>query len=143
MEQIEEMLSESAEPIAEEWEIHDYSAPQNCPDLSRMSLSDISELSQAIAGADEPVALLAYADLMGGDISDALGRFDEAWAGEWNNREEFAYQMAEDMGWLEQSGNGDGIPAVYFDVDAFARDLFLGDYSDVPSNCGIYVFRDF
>jgi antirestriction protein len=64
-------------------------------------------------------------------------KFEDALAGVWNSETDFAEQMADDCGWLR-----DEDVARYFDVEAFARDLFMGDYwSERLPDDSLVVFR--
>jgi antirestriction protein len=57
--------------------------------------------------------------------SDTLNDIEEAYQGEYRNGKEFAEQLVDDTGML--SNVPDNI-RFYFDYEAFARDLFMGDY---------------
>lgn len=89
----------------------------------------------------EPAAYAAYCDNLGYDFTeDALGEFEDAYAGEWDNREDYAYNLAEDLGVLPE---GNAWPGSYIDWKRAANDLFIGgDNWDAPAPGGrIYVFR--
>lgn len=66
------------------------------------------------------------------DVSD----FNDAYQGEWDSEKDFAEYMAEELGYYKAMEDA-GISTYYFDLDAYARDLFM-DYSYVDG----YVFRD-
>lgn len=71
----------------------------------------------------EDLAKIAYMDSRGSwDGED----FDERYQGEWNSEEDFAYHIVEECYDLAKTM---GNLACYFDYQAFARDLFLGDYT--------------
>ena len=62
-----------------------------------------------------------------GDLDYLIRKFEESYEGEYENETAFAEHLIEEMGWydiLKQSG----INSFYFDVDAFRRDLFMGDF---------------
>lgn len=84
-------------------------------------------------------AYAAYGDLVGFDFEDDyLGEFEEAFQGTWDDRKDFAYELAEELGSVPKDYSW---PASYIDWDAATRDLFM-DYSDAPAEGGrIYVFR--
>ena len=70
------------------------------------------------------------------EFHDELDRFEEAYCGEWDSEEDFArhivsecYDLERTMGGLER----------YFDYEAFARELFMYDYSMGANN---NVFRN-
>ena len=67
---------------------------------------------------------------------DWISDFEEAYCGEWNSEQEFADNLADEMGIIEDMGRIN--LAQYFDYEKWARDLFLGDYW---SSNG-YVFRN-
>jgi antirestriction protein len=66
------------------------------------------------------------------DIYDLVGEFRDAYFGEWDSEKDFAEQIFNDT-YCD-------VPEYvlpYIDYDAFARDLFIGDYDYVDG----YVFR--
>jgi hypothetical protein len=67
---------------------------------------------------------------------DWIADFEEAYCGEWNSEQEFADNLADEMGFIEEMGRIN--LAQYFDYDKWARDLFMTDYW---SSNG-YVFRN-
>lgn len=63
------------------------------------------------------------------DITDLISAFEADYIGEYKDEEDFAYEQVEEMDLPDFAKR-------YFDYEAYARDLFLGDYwSD-----GGYVF---
>lgn len=63
-----------------------------------------------------------------GDFDYLKQKFEEAYIGEFENEKAFAEHLAEELGYytaLEKAG----INVRYFDEEAFARDLFIGDYN--------------
>lgn len=63
------------------------------------------------------------------DITDLINAFEADYIGEYKDEEDFAYEQVEEMDLPDFAKR-------YFDYEAYARDLFLGDYwSD-----GGYVF---
>jgi antirestriction protein len=94
---------------------------------------------ETLSDVDED-AFTAYVEHMGfdldkTDVSDIVRDFEEAFCGEYKDEEDFAYQLLEDTGDLNQ------IPKhlqFYFDYEKFARDLFMSDYFMVDT----YVFRN-
>ncbi|CAM2854218.1 antirestriction protein ArdA [Chryseobacterium flavum] len=55
------------------------------------------------------------------DIDDLISAFESDYIGEYNTEEDFAYEQVEEM-------NLPDFAKRYFDYEAYARDLFLGDY---------------
>lgn len=90
-------------------------------------------------GVDDWPAFLAYAATgVSGEPVPAVDDFREAYAGEWDSREEFAQELAEELGAVPAEFSW---PASYIDWAAATRDLFM-DYMSEPAEGGrIYVFR--
>lgn len=88
----------------------------------------------------DPAAYAAFCDLFGHDfLDDVLSDFEESYNGEHQSREDFAQELADDLGCINPDA---GWPNSYIDWERAARDLFM-DYSDAPAPGGcIYVFRD-
>lgn len=75
------------------------------------------------------------ADVDGPSLSD----FEERYAGEWDSEEDFAYQLAEDIGALPAEYSW---PASHIDWERATRDLFMCDYASTPApGGGVFVFR--
>lgn len=70
-------------------------------------------------------SLEAVEDFLEWSSSDDLDRMPDAYAGVYDSKEDFAREIVNDCYDLE---NMMGNLADYFDYDAFARDLFMGDY---------------
>lgn len=97
---------------------------------------------------DDPEMVLAWAEHEGTrdeivrDEYDRVQRndFADAYCGEFDNETDYAYNLVDDLGMLH---NVDETLANYFDYEAFARDLFMGDnYSISLPGGGIAVFRN-
>lgn len=78
---------------------------------------------------DETEAFMAWAswtgeDLASMDVSNAIERFRDQYCGEYDSEKAFAMEIASD-----EIDNNDSWIARYFDYDAFARDLFICDYT--------------
>lgn len=67
----------------------------------------------------------AVEDFLELDSTDDLDRMHDAYVGVYDSKEDFAREIVSDCYDLE---NMMGSLADYFDYDAFARDLFMGDY---------------
>lgn len=94
--------------------------------------SFIKELAEL--DSDEYEAYSEYAGHMGN--LPTVEDFREAYQGETSERE-FAVQLADELGYYDAMKKA-GINAAYFDDEAFARDLFCGDYFST----GGYIFRN-
>lgn len=132
-EKINAMLADSKEPSAEDWAIHDHEGVGNFLG-EHSSISEIVTLANALEDCHEPDALLVYASDVG--LEYAIQSFEEAYSGQWDSEEDFAHDLAESAGYLDAMPEG---LRSYFDAAAFARDLFLGDYSRDEATG--YVFR--
>ena len=69
------------------------------------------------------------------EFYDDLDHFDDAYCGEWDSEDDFARSIVEDCYDIEKSM---GSLSIYFDYEAFARDLFMYDYGMGANN---HVFR--
>lgn len=75
-----------------------------------------------LCGLYDQDALDAYMDW---SYDNDLSQFEERYQGEWRDEEDFARSIVDDCYDLDRlMGN----LASYFDYEAFARDLFMGDY---------------
>jgi antirestriction protein len=133
-ESIQEMLTESPEPVAEEWAIHDYEAMPNLgewPDLEH-----VAKLAAGIAEHGAPFsAWVELYNYVGFDFDD----FQNQYVGEYKDEEDYAYQFAEDTGLTDKLDEA-GFSTSYVDWEAYASDLFMEmDSAPMPGG-GIYVF---
>jgi antirestriction protein len=121
-------------PSAEEFAIHDHEgdALKGLGEYSGLAkvaaLIELEDLAESEIGSDGPAIVRAYWDNMGtmpDDAQEAVDAARDAYAGSFDNREAFADDYAEQTGLL------DSVPEnlrSYFDMDAFGRDLLMGDY---------------
>ena len=134
-EEIAEMLSKSSEPIAEEWAIHDYENFGGIRLSEWEDLDKVAELGEMIE--EHGAAFAAYADNVGVDHATADG-FQEAYCGEYESEENYAEELFDELYAHEVPDH----IASYIDYEAFARDLFMGDYYSIQGESGLYVFRN-
>ena len=129
------MLAEDGEPGAEEWVIHDHEGFEGFDVGEWSSFETVAQVAAAIV--EFGPAWVAYVNHVGGvEYADS---FEEAFAGEWRSEEEFAEELAEDLGAIPADFSW---PASYIDWERAARDLFMGDYFSVDAaGGGVYVFR--
>lgn len=106
-----------------------------CFYVSRYNLFDLPryvEVREEIERYDlERDAVAAFIDWSGSFDVDSFG---DSYMGRYDSKNDFAIQLIEDSGMLAE------VPeyiARYFDIDAFTRDLFMGDYH---LEDGDYVF---
>lgn len=79
----------------------------------------------------------AYAEYVGEALPDIL-EFEEAYEGAWSSREEYAQQLAKDLGVLNSTATW---PSNYIDWPAATRDLFISDCWSVWIDGEEHVFR--
>lgn len=131
---------------AEEWAIHDYEGFGGLKLSEHESLESVSTHARMIA--EHGPAWAAYANMVGAEHATEDG-FEDAYCGEYESEEDFAYQLADDIGLFDIRDSFDHKVDVstletYFDWDKWTRDLFMGDYSSAESpSGGVYVFRSY
>jgi antirestriction protein len=134
--EINEMLSNSPEPDAEEWAIHDFENWQEIKIDEHESIERIAELAQLLSEHGKAFAL--YCEYYGNDST--LEDFQEHYLGQYKDEEDFVYQMWEQDGRLKKLEEL-GIPESYIDWEAIARDWFIDSYFSVEvSYEETYVF---
>lgn len=78
--------------------------------------------------------ILAFADCSNKDAAyifiddlgfDSLDKFDESYQGEWDSKVDFAWNIFDEF----YSSEMPEFARRYFDIEAFARDLFIDDYT--------------
>ena len=77
-----------------------------------------------------------YCRYANNEASEIIEKFRNAYNGQWDSTEDFAYNLAEELYFHE-------LPEIaqrYFDCSAFARDLFIGDYTMLGDG---YVFSNY
>lgn len=133
--EVQEMLAESKEPIAEEWAIHDYDGfgPLNLSEYE--SFEKVSDYATAISEHGE--AFAAWVEQQG---NDSVEDFQEAYIGTgWNSLEDYAAELIEEIYDTKSMGN----LAYYIDYEKFARDLEIGDgyWTFTDSDYQLHIFR--
>lgn len=138
--QVTDMLDESNEMWAEEFEIHDYDGfgPLFIP--PEESLEVVSRLAHGIVAHGE--AFAHWAALVGTSDPEELARFDEAFLGTWDSSRAFAEQLVDDLGAQDALDDGHLPLAGYvrIDIDALARDLAIESFMSEGTS-GVHVFR--
>lgn len=134
-----ESLHSSANVVTEPWDVHEElwcMDHENFHGLlsgecSPMEAQRIAEIMESFT--DGPIeALGAYVSWSGASLEDAVRDFSDHYNGEWDSEKDFAYSLADDMGF----DAGSSWPGSYIDWDAATRDLFM-DYAYIDG----YVFR--
>ncbi len=113
--QVKAMLTNSPEPDAEEWSIHDYEGFEGAPISEWDSFERIANLAEFITEHETLGGKLL--EHFGGDLDDAKTAFDNYW-GEFENLEEYARSLTEDTG-----GEIPSHLANYIDYAAMGRDM--------------------
>lgn len=116
--EVDEMLSASREPVAEEWAIHDFEGFGSWRLGEWESFETVSAVACAIE--EHGPAVVLWVDYRG-DVVEAVGSFEEAYIGEMSVSE-YAEKWLADV----YSPDWSALPWQYFDHDQFARDLELG-----------------
>lgn len=135
-EEVKEMLAESKEPIAEEWAIHDYEGfgPVRVDEWD--SFERLANIGIGISEYGE--AFGAFIEYTGNDDA-TLEDFEDAYRGDWDNLEDFAAELVDDLGYFHEAPD---VLQTYFDYERFARDLELGGdvWTFVDSHYRTHVF---
>lgn len=133
---VEEMLSASPAPGAEEWAIHDYEG------FGSMRLSEWESFERISAiGAGITRYGLAYTAWLAYDSSldpADVDAFCDSFRGEWDSLRDYAEDFAASTGLYELADRA-GSPYVTVDIELLERDLDIEMYT-VKSDGGIYVF---
>ena len=120
-EEVNKMLAESKEPIAEEWAIHDYEGFQGLKLGEWESFDKVSEWATAIAEHGEAYAL--WADESG---ASEVEQFNDAYRGHWDTMADFAEE------WYEESVPAkDGYLMQFIDWERVGREMEHGDFYSI------------
>jgi antirestriction protein len=140
-EAVQQMLSTSREPVAEEYAIHDY---EGFTPYQLGEYTPLTEVSAIACGAVEHgPAFLHYALVLDpGDRRERLPMFDDRYRGHWETFSQYAQSYLDDMGvdldllitddWLR--------PYVRIDVESFADEL-ASEFEISEGDGGVYVFE--
>ena len=143
MEEIQNMLVASPTAkkygdVAEEWAIHDYENFHGMSLNEYERIEDVCSLAEALEEHGEPFALY-YENGGCVDVEEAKDSFTDAFCGEYNSEEDYAYEVANEM----MPADAPEFLTQYFDYEAFARDLFIDDnYSCTMENGNVAIFRN-
>lgn len=141
-EAVTDMLARSPTPGAEEFAVHDFEGFGDYRVEEYESLDWINRIASGIA--EHGPAYGAWAERCGHN-EDELGRFDEAYLGQWSSVEKYAEELLDDLGYL--SAVDEAVPDmlrpyVQVDIEGFARDLELsGDLTVVEHSFGVWLFE--
>ena len=132
MEEIWAMLDNSTEPNSEEYAIHDYEGFGSMNIHEYEAIHNIVEYASFIKEHGE----LGLALLCEYSIDDAITMLEEQYQGSYDSEVDFARQLFDDC-YTHQMPDS---LICYFDFEAFARDLFIGDYCSVEFDGQAHVF---
>ncbi|MBW4622356.1 MAG: antirestriction protein ArdA [Cyanosarcina radialis HA8281-LM2] len=134
--EIHQMLASSPEPDAEEWAIHWYENWEGIEIGENEDIERVANLAEMLM--KHGVAFAAYCQYRGKDAEEE--GFLENYAGEYETESDFAQELWQELGLLQQSENL-GIDN-YINWEAIARDLFISDYYSVEvGERQVYVFH--
>ncbi len=133
---IREMLAKSPEPNAEEWAIHDYEDFGDIRIAEYKGIPEVSRLALCIAEHGAPFA--GYANYVDTDYATPES-FLDAYCGQYVSEREYAEELFDELYLHEIPEHARG----YLDYDAFARDLFCGDYFSVEAHPGVFIFHSY
>ena len=141
-EAVQTMLERSPSGDAEEFAIHDYEGFGHYRPGEYDSLDWISRVARGIV--EHGPAFGAWAESCNHD-EDELGRFEEAYMGEWSSVEKYAEELLDDLGYLRAVDEAvpDILqPYVRVDIAVFAHDLEVsGDLTVVEHALGVWLFE--
>lgn len=110
-------------------------------EMAPVSFADICEQLDDISD-DEIDAYDAYLGLVGADYGTPEG-FRDSYQGEWDSEEDFARELAEDLGLINDDATW---PNSCIDWEEAAGELFMGDYASVRGHGSgfsrLYVFNN-
>lgn len=136
-EAIAEVLKTSPESGAEEYAIHDFEGFGSFPVKEYSEIETLAKLGAAIQEHGTLIADL-HSQLNYDDVDDTLEYFEENYAGCFSSVENFAENI------LEETGDLNEIPErlrPYFDFEKYARDLEIGgDIFTIEDGGGVHVF---
>jgi antirestriction protein len=133
---VEEMLSTSPEPGAEEWAIHDY---EGFGSLRLSEWESFERVSGIAAGITlHGPAFAAWLEYDDSHNPADIDSFCDSYRGEWNSLRDYAEDFADSIG-LYDLAERPGSPYVTVDIDMLERDLDIEMYT-VDSGQGLYVF---
>lgn len=139
---VQEMLSRSPMPGAEEWAIHDYEGFGPLRFGEYENLATIAHIGQGIA--EHGPAFAHWAAICDSSDLDQLARFDDVYLGHWDSLEAYAEEFLDDLGisdLIERTIPEYLQPYVRIDTEGFARDLeYSGDVSSSEGDNGVYLF---
>lgn len=137
------MLARSKDPGAEEFAIHDYEQFGGCRIHEYDTIEVVSQIARGIA--EHGFAFAAWAEVHEG-APERFDDFERSYLGHYKSLENYALQIADDLGYNAEIARLPEQMQAYVKVDtaAMARDLELsGDVYVAPDpNGGVWLFDD-
>ncbi|MEM8831775.1 MAG: antirestriction protein ArdA [Cyanobacteria bacterium P01_G01_bin.19] len=135
--EIDEMLSNSPQLVAEDWAIHDYEQFYGAGSYlgEHPSLEDVATAAELISEKGE-LAGLVIAHFCG-DLNEAKNVLEDSYSGEYDSLADYAEELSE-----ESVGNIPDNIARYIDYEGMGRDMELGgDVFTLTTNDGkVHIF---
>ncbi len=137
-EAIAEMLKTSPEPGAGEWAIHDHEGFSGYPISEMESIDDVARIAELI-GEHGAIFGELLAHKGGAEYLDSAEEtMRDGYGGEWDSLEDYAANVAEDTGALE---NVPESLRCYIDFAAWGRDMeYGGDIFTIETGGKVHVF---
>lgn len=137
-------LAHPLDGTREEWAIHDTEGFRGIEVGEFDSFERVAAIAEALGESGEPDAFAAWYSSDIRDINDGAAELVEqflcAYLGEWDDVEAYAFDLAQDLGWVSAL-EGAGMNPSYFDAAQFAVDLVAGgDIWTEQSPMGLFVF---
>ena len=136
-EEINNMLSASPAPGAEEYEVQDLSGFPSFCYSDYTSIDFLVEVAEFLDSCDFKDSLInKVVEYCGGDLENAKNMIEENYSGSFDREVDFAYDLVDQM----YSESELGPMANYIDYDAFAHDLLMADYTSFYDDGKYHVF---
>lgn len=134
LEEISIMLSNSPEPGAEEYEIHDYEGFYSLELEEYAIIDDVNQYATFVSENGElGAALIVY---YGGNLKDAKEAWDEHYQGKYNSKLDYATELFEECHMHEIPDNLQH----YIDYEKFQRNIFIDSYFSLEINGYSHIF---
>ena len=131
--EIKAMLATSREPNAEEYAIHDHEGFQGFDVGEYTPISEIALMVELIEEHGDGARAAASNVGSAEDVADEMERYH----GDYDDLEEWAEQMCDDLGYLE---NVPDFVKYHIDYKSMARDLLMSDFYSVELDGSHHIF---
>ena len=139
--EVQQMLEDSPQFFAEEWAIHDYEGFGYVRLSEYSTFETVARIAHGIEEhGDAFSAWIAYSD----DASEEIvGNFEEAYLGRWDDMEDYASEVARDLGITDDVIPDRYRPYISIDIDQLASDLAMDLIVAKATDGGIHVFNPY